>query len=156
MNLDDTIARAITDHIEHRDVELDRYEVEDLAEAIARRLQTARDLLVLEDLPEDEDEAVIIHPGPIALDGYPVGDLAASGIPVLPVWTTLEGEAAAGLVVVDCLPLARAQRRWWRIRIRARVSRPGRRLEATWWKALRRIRTARANARRLVRELGAW
>lgn len=156
MNVDDTIARAIADHIEHRDLELDRYQVEDLAEAIAARLATTRDLLLLEDIPEDEDEVVIVHTNALALEGYPVGELAASGIPMLPVWTTLEGEAGAGLVVIDCLPLARAQRRWWRIRIRARHSGPGQRFEATWWKYLRRIRSARANARRLVRELGAW
>lgn len=148
MTIDDVIARAIAHHIEHRDVELDRYQVEDLAEAIGSALATSRDVLVLEDLPEDEDEVVIVHAGALVYEGFPVGDLAASGIPKLPVWTTLEHQSSAGLVVVDCLPLARAQRLWWRLRIQVRTSAAARALSTRYWRLRRRIRTSRSGSSR--------
>lgn len=157
MNAEDRIHRSIEDYVGlWAPGALDSHQARDLANRISDDLASCRDLLVLEDLPEDEDEVVIVHTNGLALEGYPVAELAASGIPMLPVWTTLEGHSSDGLVLVDCLPLARAQRCWWRIRIRARRSPAGQRLEATWWRGRRQIRDARAIARRLLDELAAW
>lgn len=157
MTAQDRIRRSIEDYVDlWAPGTLTPHQAADLAGRIRDDLDSDRELLVLEDLPEDEDEVVIVHTNGLALEGYPVSDLAASGIPMLPVWTTLEPSSSDGLVVIDCLPLARAQRRWWRLRIRARRSGPGQRLEATWWRNRRRLRDARAGARRLLEELSAW
>lgn len=87
-------------------------ELDDLGSEVVHALVCSHDLAVVDPVPEDDDEAVLVYAGGIACEAWPLSPLAANGAPTVPVWTSLYEEGLRRhLVVFDTEDLPRWKRR---------------------------------------------
>lgn len=116
MNAEQILRRAAGAYVDLYDLPLTRHELDDLVDRQVTALLTSSYVVVIEDPPEDEDEAMLVCPPGIAVEAWPVSSLAANGVPLLPVWTSLAEASAREPLIVFELPrwAVLVRRRWWR------------------------------------------
>lgn len=102
MNLYQLIERALRHRDQVNGLHLAAPDLEDLAQQVHDDLLRSADVAVVDPAPRDDDEAVIVYAGAIAIDAYPISPLAGNGAPTVDVWTSLyEPGQRAHLVVFD-------------------------------------------------------